>query len=216
MENHENQKTAKIVPDGTSKTEAAGAANGEAETAVLTVPQGDMTSELTQFCDELIAKLAGGPKQLKLRFVGFSYSPADHALIISEILATKRNGVTIITDAWSPVIGSSVLTWLAGDIRRIRKTAYLNFRSPLDNGNPRRRNFPWDDCFDLFAGDAEPGIDLAEQDYKTVLQLIDEYLPIKQMAGKIITPDMLKEFGLLENSPLDNLLKHCLSGDANA
>jgi len=135
---------------------------------------------------------------------------------LAEILATKRNGVTIITDAWSPIIGSSVLTWLTGDIRRIRKTAYLNFRSPLDNGNPRRRNFPWDDCFDLFAGDAEPGIDLAEQDYKTVLQLIDEYLPIKQMAGKIITPDMLKEFGLLENSPLDNLLKHCLSGDANA
>jgi hypothetical protein len=65
------------------------------------------------------------------------------------------------------------------------------------------------------AGDAEPEVNLGLNDYRTVLRLMDQYLPVDQLAGKIITPDMLRELGLLEDSPLDNLLQKCLATESS-
>ncbi len=50
-------------------------------------------------------------------------------------------------------------------------------------------------------------------DYKTVLELMNQYLPVTQFAGKTIIPKMLRKLRLLENSPLENLLQKCLAGD---
>jgi len=216
MKNKSFQKSVSSVQSEKDAPAASDAAQKTPEFPVLTVPECDSSGELTQFCDALIATLASGPKQLVLRFVGPHNSRSDSALVLYDILAAQRNGVTVITEAWSPVIGPSILTWLAGDVRRIRNTTYLHFRSAQDIFSRKNRCFPWEDDIDLFGEKAESEINLAEQDYNTVLRLIDEYFSVEQMAGKIITPDMLKEFGLLEKSPLDNFLRNCWSKGATS
>ena len=63
--------------------------------------------------------------------------------------------------------------------------------------------------------DNEPEPSVGLEDYKTVLRLMDEYLPVDQWAGKIITPAMLRELGLVGRGPLDDLLQQCLARDSS-
>jgi hypothetical protein len=39
-----------------------------------------------------------------------------------------------------------------------------------------------------------------------VLQLINEFLPVKELAGQIINLPVLRQFGLVENEKLDRFL----------
>jgi hypothetical protein len=39
-----------------------------------------------------------------------------------------------------------------------------------------------------------------------VLQVINEFLPVKEMAGRIIGVSVLKQFGLVENEQVDGFL----------
>jgi hypothetical protein len=134
-----------------------------------------------------------------------------------HILTTKSNGVQIITDAWSSVLGPSILVWLAGDVRRIRPTTNFYFRSLQETTSRRRSRRPLlEDDFESMTSDSEPEVSPGLNDYKTFLELIDQYLPVDQIAGKFISPAMLSEFGLLEDSPLDNLLNKVLTKDVGA
>lgn len=184
------------------------------ETPLLTVPECDSASELAEFCDALLATFDTRPKQLRLRFIGPPQLSPDPALMLYDILTNQRNGVPLITEAWSPVLGPSILVWLTGDVRRIRPTTHFYFRS-LEEIIQRRksRRPPWENDFAALAGDAEPEVSPRTTDYATVLRLMDQYLPVEQFAGKIITPEMLQDLGLLENSPLDALLQKCLMPD---
>ena len=49
-------------------------------------------------------------------------------------------------------------------------------------------------------------IDLDEADYAAVLQVINEYLPVKEMAGKLIHVPELRQFGLVDNDKVDDFL----------
>ena len=96
---------------------------------LLTVPECDEPEVLTAFIDRLVAALADKPARITLRFVGVFSIPPDSALLIHDVLTNRPPGVEIITEAWSRIINSGVLVWLAGDIRRIRPTAFLHFKS---------------------------------------------------------------------------------------
>jgi hypothetical protein len=39
-----------------------------------------------------------------------------------------------------------------------------------------------------------------------VLQIINEYLPVKEMAGRLIGVPVLRQFGLIENENVDSFL----------
>ena len=43
-------------------------------------------------------------------------------------------------------------------------------------------------------------------DYARVLELINEFLPAYEFAGRIVTVSVLREFGLLDDQRLDNVL----------
>lgn len=62
-------------------------------------------------------------------------------------------------------------------------------------------------------GDAEPAyrdscsmFDPDEGDYARVLQIIDEYLPVREMAGRLVGVPVLRQFGLIENEKVDSFL----------
>ena len=43
-----------------------------------------------------------------------------------------------------------------------------------------------------------------------MLQLINEYLPVKELAGQVINLPVLRQFGLVENENLDRFLATAL------
>jgi hypothetical protein len=45
-----------------------------------------------------------------------------------------------------------------------------------------------------------------DADYAQVLQFINEYLPVKELAGKVITSKMLREFSLVDSEEFDRFL----------
>lgn len=207
MDNEPCQQTVTPPPPAKEKTLFADALAKGGETQVLTVPEFASAAEVAAFCDQLISVLENKPKSVTLRLIGPHHLQPDSALILEEVLASRGGGIPIITEAWSPVLGPSVLLWLKGDLRLIRRTAYMHFRSLSEVKRRKQRRPPWEDDFNFMDGDAEPGANLCVTDYETVLRLVDEYLPVDQLADKIITPDMLKELGLLGRGPLDVLLE---------
>jgi hypothetical protein len=152
---------------------------------------------------ELEAALAKRPKALHIELIGQGEVPADSALLIRSILMKRSPKTRLITDARSSLQGGSVLVWLLGEERIIRDDARLYFR---------RVNLPEEEEIDV-CKTAEPKycdsfseIDPDDYDYARVLQVIDEFLPVKELAGSIIRVPVLKQFGLVENEQVDSFL----------
>ena len=112
----------------------------------------------------------------------------------------------VITRARSSLQNGSVLVWLLGDSRIIRDDAKLFFR---------RANLPEEDEEekDKIRNDNEPNpwessseVDPEEGDYARVLQLINEYLPVKELVGRLIEVPVLRQFGLVDNEKVDSFL----------
>ena len=59
---------------------------------------------------------------------------------------------------------------------------------------------------ELKSWDSSDDIDPEEGDYAKVLQAINEYLPIKELAGRLIHTPVLRQFGLVENEKVDGFL----------
>jgi len=198
--------TAEASENGAAQPAAQASTKDDA--CVLMVPTCDNPSELAGFCEALTCSLADKPAgRLTLRFIGPHQMNPDAALIIYDFLTRHRHGATIVTDAWSPLMGSSILVWLAGDVRRVRATTNFTFLSLAAMKRRKAFPFPWDDEPEPAEVEGEPPVDLGLVDYQTLLGLMDQYLPVEQFGGKVITPAMLKEMGLLENSPLDAFIQ---------
>jgi len=59
-------------------------------------------------------------------------------------------------------------------------------------------------------------VDPDEGDHARVLQVIDEFLPVKEFAGRLIGVAVLKQFGLVENERVDGFLASAFGKTSNA
>jgi hypothetical protein len=165
---------------------------------------------------KLEAALARKPRVLHLEMVGDGEVPADTALLMRSILMNRSPKTKLVTNARSSLQGGSVLVWLLGDERIIRDDARVFFkRNPLADEDP----------VEVYAGlgPAEPkykdsysSIDPEDADYERVLQLIDEFLPVKEFAGRVVSVAVLREFGLVCNERVDNFLASAFSKSERA
>jgi hypothetical protein len=73
-----------------------------------------------------------------------------------------------------------------------------------------KTNESWNDLEPKYR-DSFSEIDPDEGDYARVLQLINEYLPVKELAGRLIGVPVLRQFGLVENEKVDNFLTTAFS-----
>lgn len=111
----------------------------------------------------------------------------------------------LITNARSSLQGGSVLVWLLGDERIIRDDARLYFRSvDLPEEDDAEGN-AWKPSEPKYR-DSFSEIDPEDYDYARVLQVINEFLPVKELAGRVIRVPLLKQFGLVENEHVDTFL----------
>jgi hypothetical protein len=59
--------------------------------------------------------------------------------------------------------------------------------------------------------DSYSAVDPEEGDYARVLQFINEFLPVNEMAGRLIGGSVLRQFGLIENEKVDSFLATAFS-----
>lgn len=154
----------------------------------------------------LEALLARKPRVLQIDLIGVGEVPADAALLIRSVLMSRSPKTRVITRARSSLQNGSVLVWLLGDSRIIRDDAKLFFRradlpeedeEEKDKIRNENEPNPWDSSSE---------IDPEEGDYARVLQLINEFLPVKELVGRLIEVPVLRQFGLVENEKVDQFL----------
>jgi hypothetical protein len=169
-------------------------------------PRCRLLLELTSYGDyieeayKLEAILARKPKRLQIDMVGYGEIPPDSVLLIRSILLGRSPQTHIITNARSSLRGASVLVWLMGDTRIIREDAKLYFRSAGPFESSEGAKSVWKDR--SFLGDDE----VEESDYIQVLQSINEFLPVKELAGRPVELLVLRQFGLVDNEKVDRFL----------
>ena len=59
--------------------------------------------------------------------------------------------------------------------------------------------------------DSYSSVDPEDADYARVLQLINEFLPVNEFAGRVVNVAVLRDFGLVENEHVDNFLAAALT-----
>jgi hypothetical protein len=154
---------------------------------------------------ELEAALAREPKVLNIELIGLGEVPADFALLIRSVLMKRSSKTRVITNARSSLQGGSVLVWLLGDERIIRDDGRLYFRS-VDLPDIEEAEGNASKPSELRYRDSFSEFDPEDYDYARMLQGINEFLPVKELAGRIIRVPLLKQFGLVENEHVDTFL----------
>jgi hypothetical protein len=161
---------------------------------------------------DLERALAKKPRTLQIQIVGTGEMSADVVLRFRMALMERSPKTRIVTNAHSSLQGGSVLLWLLGESRTIRADARLYFRrTTWSNEDEVKENGVKDD--EPAYRDSYSTVDPDEGDYARVLQLINEYLPVKEMAGKVIVAPVLRQFGLIENEKVDSFLATIFSKD---
>jgi hypothetical protein len=150
--------------------------------------------------------LARKPVRLQIEFVGSGEIPADSALLMRSMILKRSEQTRIVTHARSSLQGATVLIWLLGDTRLIREDARLSFR-PAGPFVADDASTVWKDR-SFFDDD-----DMEEHDYIRVLQAINEFLPVKELAGRPVEASVLKQFGLIDNQKVDDLLATAFRGE---
>jgi hypothetical protein len=154
------------------------------------------------------------PRTVQIELIGTGEMPADVALLMRSILMERSPRTQLITHARSSLQGGSVLVWLLGDRRIIRDDARVYFRRvelPEDIDADKIENWK-----DLKYRDSFSEFDPDDGDYARLLQLINEYLPVKELAGRLIGVRALRQFGLVENEALDNFLTNAFGKSERA
>ena len=154
--------------------------------------------------EQLEKVLSRKPRAVQIDMVGVGEIPADSALLIRSVLMERSSKTQIITHARSSLQGGSVLVWLLGDRRVIRDDARLYFRRvDLSEDEAAEQNEPWKDTR---YRDSFSEIDPEDGDYARVLQVINEFLPVNELAGRLIGVPVLRQFGLVGNEQVDVFL----------
>lgn len=156
--------------------------------------------------EKLEKALARRPRRFQLNLIGRGELAADWALLIRSLLLQRSPRTRLITNARSSLQGGSALVWLLGDQRTIRSDARIFFRRvDMSETNEADANAVWKES-DLKYVDSYSEVDPEDSDYIKVLKLIDEYLPVKELAGKVVNVPVLRQFGLVETEKLDSFL----------
>jgi hypothetical protein len=155
--------------------------------------------------EKLEKALSRKPRAIQIDLMGVGEIPADLALLIRSVLMERSEKTQIITNARSSLQGGSVLVWLLGDRRIIRDDARLYFRRvDLPEDEETAQNDTWKD--EPRYQDSFSELDPEDGDYARVLQLINEFLPVKELAGRLVGVPVLRQFGLVENEQVDCFL----------
>jgi len=146
------------------------------------------------------------PCSIQITLIGEGEIPADTALLFRSVLLRRSPKTQIITNARSSLQGGSVLVWLLGDRRLIRDDAQVFFRRiELSDGQEVKPDESAKEAESKYC-DSCSELDPEDGDYVRMLRAINEFLPVKELAGRMIGVPVLRQFGLVENEKVDQFL----------
>lgn len=162
---------------------------------------------------ELERAVARKPHLLQVDLIGEGEISAEWAMLIQELLLSRSSQTRLITNARSSLKNGSVLVWLLGDERRLAAHAQVFFRKATVSEEPESTTAKvWNEEELKYS---EPESDPDEVAQAWLLQRINEYLPVKDLAGKVVDAATLRQFGLVENEKLDSFLVTALGHPAD-
>ncbi len=164
---------------------------------------------------EMEDALADGPKNLQLELVGDGELSADWALTFREALRQRSPDTKLITNARSGLQNGAVLLWLLGDRRQIRPDGRIFFRRANYTEPLAVPEKIWDGDVMEYV-DSLSEADPEEADHAKVLHYINEFLPVRELVGRIVDVPTLRQFGLVENDRFDALLTSAFQPAAGA
>src|SRR3974390_2931222 len=154
---------------------------------------------------ELERVLSRKPQVIQIDMIGVGEIPADSALLIRSVLMSRSPRTRVITNARSSLQGGSVLVWLMGDKRIIRDDARLYFRRVEWSEDDVQMTELRKEKEQVYR-DSYSEVDPEEADYVRMLQRINEFLPVKELAGRPFGTPVLKQFGLVDSEAWDKFL----------
>ncbi len=162
------------------------------------------------YADQIIrleARLARKPSRLQIDLIGSDEMSPDTVLLLRSIFLKRDPQTHITTCARSSLQGASVLLWLLGDTRIVREDVKMFFRKSWESADDDDDDDDWQD---------EPtgDDDIEEAAYQRVLELINQFIPVREFVGRTFGLSELQQFGLVDSEHVDRFL-HSAFGQSN-
>lgn len=165
---------------------------------------------------ELEAALVAGPKRPKgllLKLIGPGGLPHWAALAMHDLLRHRPPEIRLAAQAYTPLLSGDALLWLEAEARSLAPGAFILL--PTAEAASSMEG-------DLIGSGASGGIYFLMQQtlmegslahrtgFELVLARLEEFLPVREWAGRALFAAELREFGLLDDG-IDDFL-HSVSG----
>lgn len=146
------------------------------------------------------------PRRLQIDLIGSGEIDPDSALCIRSVLLKRSSKTHIVTNAHSSLQNGAVMVWLLGDSREIREDARLFFK-PVTEPEVSEENqaTSWKGKSPA-QSQSTVETDPNEADHARVLEIINEFLPVRELAGRVIDTSALRQFGLVDCEATDRFL----------
>ena len=125
--------------------------------------------------------------EIVLIFVNTCCFIEDSVLALRSLLLERRLGVVLRTQIYSDITNPDILLYLLGDVREVK--------------NKYARVFIKDQKIDNLRTTG------AVANRRVVAKLIESYLPVETLSKQWLTKKDLSDWGLIEDSPVQNYLK---------
>jgi hypothetical protein len=139
----------------------------------------------------LVDALAKRPKTLVWELTGYFCLAPDFCLSVFDLLKNQRDSSTrLVVKVNCSLVDASLLFVCAADEiclstgRCFRLKSIDSFKSMIGRSKG----------IESFQGEQQESVAVFE--YEQCLKILDEYLPVKQLADKLLPMETLKEFGL--------------------
>ena len=154
----------------------------------------------------LQSAFAEEPETLLIELLGPGMLLHDTALMLHEEIRNRPRATRVHARARTCLIDGAILLWLAADTRSMRKDTWIQISTLLEESLfVGSDDYP----YSIRASEECP----ADTDFRAVVEYLEEYLPVKEIAGlRLFEPD-LRDLGLLHDPGETDWLALLLNSD---
>lgn len=149
------------------------------------------------------------PKSLRWEIFGFSGQTPDTCLLMWDLFKTRDPATRLVVDVKTSLIDAQILYVLAADEFLFSPNRCFRFCSPERYEALMTKAKRFDSQFIEKVGE-NPCV----FEYQKFVEILDQYLPVEQLADKIWPFDKLKDFGLGLGRDEEDQFRQLFSQDA--
>lgn len=163
---------------------------------------------MSPILDGISSCFAIGAPELRIELLGPGILLHDHALMVFDELKNRPAHIRLHVHSRTCLSDGALLLWLAGDTRSIRPDAWIQL-SPIPPLPSQAGELGCYDCAVQIA-EEEP----AATDLRTIMDHIEEWLPVHEIAGLRLFHADMEDLGLLESTEGQNHLSSLFGDEA--